>query len=249
MPTNALSFGQQAATYAAGRPRYPDGLFDWIAANSPAHDRVWDVATGSGQAAVSLAERFARVHATDVSAGQIAAAAPHPAITYTVGPAERSGLPDNSVDAVTVATALHWFGHAAFWDEVARVSRPGALFAAWCYRLPQSTPEVHRALLDPLFAVIDPYWAPGNRLAMAGYSADALHCPRPVLDMPEFDAGGVWTLDALVAFARSWSAHHRAREAGHAEKIAAIEARARKALGDRAIAVSLPLTTLACRVG
>ena len=169
---NATAFGRQADIYASSRPTYPAALFAWIADQSPAHDAVWDVGTGSGQAAQSLASHFGQVHATDIDAAQLERAVPHPRITYTVAPAEASGLADASVDAVTVATALHWFDHTAFWREVARVARPGALFCGWTYGGGQTEPDVEAALFDPIRAVLKPYWSDGNRLSWRGYDPE-----------------------------------------------------------------------------
>jgi trans-aconitate methyltransferase len=110
--SDALStdhFSGHAAHYARHRPSYPPQLFAWLAAQAPAADLAWDCATGNGQAALALAEHFRQVHATDLSAEQLAQATPHPRITYRQGPAEASGLADRSCDLVTVAQALHWF--------------------------------------------------------------------------------------------------------------------------------------------
>ena len=246
--TNATTFGRQAAIYAAGRPNYPDSLFDWIAANSPHRDRVWDVATGSGQAAISLAERFGEVVATDIDVDQIHAAQSRENIHYRVAPARVSGLPDNSVDAVNIATALHWFADAPFWTEVGRVAKPGAVVCAYVYPLPRSTADVDQTLLGPLYAKLDPYWSAGNRLAMAGYTAENTQCPFPVIETPAFEAGGEWPLERLLAFARSWSAHLRAREDGHAEWLDDLEREAIARLGLDPVPVRLPLSVLAARV-
>jgi hypothetical protein len=43
---------------------------------------------------------------------------------------------------VTVAQALHWFDLPRLYAEVRRVSRPGAVLAAWCYHLPSVSPAV-----------------------------------------------------------------------------------------------------------
>ena len=216
---NSTSFGQQAATYAKGRPGYPDALYEWIAGNSPAHNLVWDIGSGSGQAARSLTPYFKRVHATDLSAEQIAAAKPHPQISYHAAPAQKSGLPTGAADCMSVATAVHWFADKAFWAEVARTANTNALFCAWTYQLPRSTPKVHAEFLDPLYALIDPYWADGNRICMSGYTADNLNCPFPILNTPEFDAGGIWTAAQLVNFAETWSAHFKARNDGLDNKL------------------------------
>ncbi|GMN60942.1 hypothetical protein TIFTF001_030039 [Ficus carica] len=48
-------FIKQANQYAENRPDYPKELFEFIASKTPLHDLVWDVGTGSGQAAQSIA--------------------------------------------------------------------------------------------------------------------------------------------------------------------------------------------------
>lgn len=245
---NATSFGKQAATYAKGRPGYPPALYQWIANSSHTRKRVWDVGTGSGQAARALTDYFDEVYATDISAEQVAAAKPHPQISYRAASAQNSGLADASVDCMTVATALHWFANSPFWTEVKRVAVNDALFCAWTYQLPQCEPEIHTQFLEPLFELIDPYWADGNRVCMAGYTAEALNCPFPTIDAPSFDAGGLWTAQQLVSFAESWSAHFRAREDGFAQDLDALSTKFLMDRGDRAIDFRLPISMLAAHI-
>lgn len=47
-------FIKQAKQYAVARPSYPPELFRYIASKTPRHDLVWDVGTGTGQAASSV---------------------------------------------------------------------------------------------------------------------------------------------------------------------------------------------------
>ncbi|EMS45399.1 hypothetical protein TRIUR3_18109 [Triticum urartu] len=65
-------FLKQAKHYAAARPDYPAELFQFIASKTARHDLAWDVGTGSGQAAVSLAKLYKKVVGTDTSAQQLA---------------------------------------------------------------------------------------------------------------------------------------------------------------------------------
>src|SRR5690348_9546246 len=102
-------FSGVANRYADFRPHYPAALFDYLATLTPRECLVWDCAAGTGQASVDLAERFARVIATDASGEQVAAARQHPNVTYRVALAEESGLPNDTVGLVTVAQAVHWF--------------------------------------------------------------------------------------------------------------------------------------------
>src|SRR6185295_15730460 len=105
-------FSRQAERYARYRPDYPSRLFEYIAGLAPARGRAWDCATGNGQAAAGLARRFAAVVATDASAGQVRRAARRANVRYAVATAEQAPLADRSMDAVTVAQALHWFDRA-----------------------------------------------------------------------------------------------------------------------------------------
>ncbi len=245
---NATTFGAQADVYRAARPSYPDALFDWIASLAPSTGAAWDVGTGSGQAAMALADHFNKVYATDIDEAQIAAAKPHPNIAYSCAEAHNSGLPDNSADCITVATALHWFNHDGFWPEVQRAAKPGAIFCAWTYDLGVAEDDVQNMLLNPLQKIVDPYWADGNRLSWQGYSATELGMPFPVIAAPSFACELNWTAEQIAAFARSWSAHKKARLDGQSDALADIEKRAITALGKTQRTYTLPLHMLAAKI-
>src|SRR5213594_4767762 len=117
-------FSAVANRYADFRPHYPAELFDYLGALVPRNSVVWDCACGNGQATLDLAARFHRVVATDASREQVAAATPHANVEYRVAPAEKSGLPDESVALITVAQALHWFDLERFYAEAKRVLSP-----------------------------------------------------------------------------------------------------------------------------
>jgi SAM-dependent methyltransferase len=246
--SNATSFGRQSATYAKGRPGYPPKLYNWIVANSLETQTVWDVGCGSGQATCSLADYFKRVHATDISDAQVLAARPQTNIEYAVAEAHETGLPDDWADVITVATALHWFSEQNFWDEVARVGKPGGLFCAWTYQLPAGPVDVMRDFLTPVYELIDPYWAKGNRICMAGYDAENLNCPLNVIKTPELTADSLWTASQLADFAQSWSAHLRAREDGHEEPLKTLRDDFLARYGDEEIFIYLPLSLFAARI-
>lgn len=205
------TFGQAAADYAAARPTYPAALFDWIAEAAPCRDRVWDVGTGTGQAAVDLAARFKAVHATDFSAGQIAAAKVAPNITYVMAPAESSRLPDHWADAVTAANALHWFDFDKFWPEVRRVSRPGALFAAWGYNWFFVSNAFDADVTTRFRNLIAPFWAPNNRLNWDGYRDADIRFPFTRVSHPAFTIELAWSFSQIMAFMQTWSAYRLSR--------------------------------------
>ena len=205
-------------------------------------------ARGSGQAAMALTQHFAKVYATDIDEAQIAAAEAHPKISYSQAEAHASNLQASSVDCITVATALHWFDHARFWQEVRRVARPGALFCGWTYDLGVADEDVQNLLLGPVQDIVDPYWADGNRLSWRGYAADELGMPFEVIKAPDFACNLSWTAEQIGAFARSWSAHKKARLDGHGDALALIESQAVAKLGQKQRNYTLPLHVLAARV-
>ncbi|MBI1392198.1 MAG: methyltransferase domain-containing protein [Alphaproteobacteria bacterium] len=246
--TNAESFGRNVAAYAAGRPTYPDALYDWVAAQAPARRVAWDVGCGSGQSTLKIADRFDRVHGTDISPDQIQAAARGANIQYAVAPAHETGLPAGVADAICVATALHWFDFDLFWPEVARVAAPGALFAAWAYHRIDVDEDVNAAVMGPVNAILEPYWAEGNRLSWRGYPASEIGMPFAAIKAPAFALELNWTPSQLIDFVRTWSAHVRARDDGKGDALAAVEAEAIERLGDAPRRVVMPLAMVAARV-
>jgi SAM-dependent methyltransferase len=205
-------FSGVAAAYAEFRPRYPDGLFEWLAGAAPAREQAWDCATGSGQAAVALASLFERVVATDASAEQVAAATPHARVEYRVAPAEESGLASESADLVTVAQALHWFDRPAFYREAARVLRTDGVLAAWTYGHPYVDDPAADAVFQEFYSrTVGPYWPPERALVDAGYRT--IEFPFPEVDPPAFEMETRWPLEALIGYVGTWSATTRFRAA------------------------------------
>ena len=204
-------FSAQASAYARYRPRYPEALFDAIASQCAAHERAWDVATGSGQAAHALARHFRRVTATDASAEQIVSAAPHERVTYRVEPAEATSLDDGSVDAVTVAQALHWLDVERFYAEVRRVLRPGGVLAVWTYDLLRVTPDVDRVLGRYYRDLVGPYWPPERRHVEAAYQT--IPFPFEELDVPAFEIEARWSVADVRGYLGTWSATQRYKDA------------------------------------
>jgi SAM-dependent methyltransferase len=238
-------FSGHAGLYAQARPHYPDALFDWIARQAPARDGVWDVACGNGQASVALADRFKRVIATDPSAQQIEQARRHPRIEYRVEAAEHGSLHDHSVDAITIAQALHWFDLPRFVEEVRRVAKPGALFAAWSYAGCSVEAGIDAAIARLYDDILGEYWPPERRLVDEGYASLAI--PFAPLDAPAFEMRADWNADQLLAYLRSWSAAQRYRKATGRDAVAEIAGDLQRAWGDprdvRAVRWKLALRT------
>ena len=197
-------FASAAPAYAAFRPRYPAALFAALADHAPARHAAWDCATGSGQAAIGLAEHFALVEATDASAAQLAAARPHPRVRYRQAPADASGLTPQSVELVTVAQALHWLDRPAFYAEARRVLAPGGLVAVWCYGLVELGPGLDQPIRAFYERTVGPYWPPERALVDSAYRT--IDFPFAELVLPPITMEAELTLAELGGYLGTWSA-------------------------------------------
>jgi SAM-dependent methyltransferase len=128
----ASSFGTAAAQYAKHRPGYAEAAIRWCLA--PVGDaqpaRVVDLGAGTGILTGALARLGADVFAVEPDQAMLAELRRQlPGVRATEGSAEAIPLPDQSVDAVLCAQALHWFDLGRALPEIGRVLRPGGVLA------------------------------------------------------------------------------------------------------------------------
>jgi len=209
-------FSEKSDAYARSRPTYPDALYAFIAGAAPGTGRVWDCATGNGQAAAGLARHFAAVEATDASAEQIRNAAAASNVRYSVQPAERTDFADGSFDAVCVAQALHWFDLDRFYAEVRRVLRPGGVLAAWGYDWMRTARGFDALFTEGILAKLKDSWPAQNRLLWNGYRTIAFPFER--IEAPRFEMRLDWSFEQLEGYVRTWTGTRRylEREGEHA---------------------------------
>ncbi|MGH8175433.1 MAG: class I SAM-dependent methyltransferase [Steroidobacter sp.] len=243
-------FSSHAAGYAAYRPTYPAALVDYLGDVAPAADLALDCGCGTGQLSVLLADRFARVVATDASAQQIANAQAHERVEYRTAAAEQSGLDRSIVDLVTVAQAAHWFALDRFYAEVRRVAKPNAVFALITYgvlHLDESGPD---STLQNFYSnVVGDYWPPERRHVEAGYRS----LPFPFEEfksIPSFAIEVSWSLADLVGYVDTWSAVRAAEKALGRAPIETFHNELMQAWGDpqRRLAITWPLSLRVGRV-
>ncbi|HEX3647631.1 MAG TPA: class I SAM-dependent methyltransferase [Pseudonocardiaceae bacterium] len=131
----ASSFGTQAAAYAEFRPTYPVAMVDWGLASvrAAAGLAVLDLGAGTGKLTEVLLGMDLDVTAVEPDPAMLAQLRERfPYVRSHQGPAEQIPLPDDSVNAVVVGQALHWFDLDRAVPEIRRVLRPGGvLVTAW----------------------------------------------------------------------------------------------------------------------
>src|SRR5439155_26867471 len=126
--SSALAFGKVAESYERRRPEYPPEIVTWVVERLGLESgkRVVDVGAGTGKLTRQLVPSGARVFAVEPLAemrAQLEASVPE--AEALAGMAEALPLEDGGVDAITVASAMHWFDTGRTLSDFHRVLRPG----------------------------------------------------------------------------------------------------------------------------
>jgi ubiquinone/menaquinone biosynthesis C-methylase UbiE len=135
----------EAALYDQTRPRPPLILLDILTQliHTPQPALVVDLGSGTGLSTMAWGERAQRVIGIDPNADMLSQAIrrsesqPHTAqIEFREGVSDQTGLPDESADIVTCSQSFHWMEPASTLAEIARILRPGGIFAVYDYEWP-----------------------------------------------------------------------------------------------------------------
>lgn len=132
MSDSTRRFSARVADYVRARPSYPAAAVDWIVSEAGWRPgaRIADLGAGTGIFTALLLDRGLTVDAVEPNADMRAAAerrfVDHPGFHSHDGTAERTELPDHSLDGLTAAQAFHWFDPMATRIEFARILRPAA---------------------------------------------------------------------------------------------------------------------------
>lgn len=138
-----------AEHYDAYRPQPPPALADLLAqlAGGARPSLVVDLGSGTGLSTCLWAGRAEEVIGIEPNPAmrreaeaRTAALGLGATVRYRAGHAADTGLPDGVADLVPCAQAFHWMEPASTLVEVARILRPGGLFAVYDYDV---TPAVH----------------------------------------------------------------------------------------------------------
>ncbi len=215
-------FSEVAARYAKRRPVYPPELAQFLASLAPGRELAWDAGCGSGQMSALLAEHFDLVVATDASAEQLAHATRGARIEFRCERAERTSLADASVDLIVSAQAAHWFDLPAFYAEVRRVAREGAVLALVCYSNLRIDDELDRVIERFYAGPLGPHWPPERALVDNGYRSivfpfDEMREPIPT-DAQWMHAA--WNFHQTLGYISTWSAVRALEQNGDGETFA-----------------------------
>lgn len=131
-----FDFGKTSRDYVRYRDIYPDSMYRKLGELGVIVKgaRVLDLGSGTCIIPIRAASSGAYFTAADISEEQIAQGRARIAelginnIETRVCPAEDTGLPDDSFDAVTAVQCFHYFDSEKAADEILRVLKPGGRF-------------------------------------------------------------------------------------------------------------------------
>jgi hypothetical protein len=144
------------------------------------------------------------VYANDASEKQIEQAPKKDNIEFFVSPSESVPISSGSVDLVTAAQALHWFRHDSFYAEMKRVSREGAVIAAWAYGLLSVSPGIDPVIRRFNKEVIGPFWPKEREYVDREY--ETIPFPFERMKTPRFFIEKRWGLVSFLGYVSTWSA-------------------------------------------
>jgi SAM-dependent methyltransferase len=134
LDANARRFSGFADLYDAVRPVPPAALGDVITAYARGRPRlVVDLGCGTGLStrwAARWSSEVVGVEPSDDMRARAATATTGSNIRYVAGWSNATDLPDGCADVVLAVQALHWMEPVGTFAEVARLLRPGGVFAA-----------------------------------------------------------------------------------------------------------------------
>ena len=187
LDANAQRFAGFADLYDAVRPVPPMPLADVLTTYAGGKaDVVVDLGSGTGLStrwAASWAGEAIGVEPGADMRDRAAAATGQPNVRYTAGWSNDTHLPDGCADVVLAVQALHWMDPTATFAEVARLLRPGGVFAALDCDWP---PSVGNAPAEQAWHTTRAVIATHER-ELAGWTHSATATPRAPSSSPQTD--------------------------------------------------------------
>jgi SAM-dependent methyltransferase len=201
---DSRSFERVADVYERARPEYPADAIAWLVEELDLRPgrTVLDLGAGTGKLTRALVATGARVVAVEPGEAMLAELRRVVRGVEAIrGGAEAIPLEDDSVDAITVAQAFHWFRQEEAVPEMHRVLRPGgAVGLIWNSR------DHSHPLQQEIRDLIKPFVPPGR--PPVGHSAQALEASplfgpvdeRTYPFVQHLDADGIADRIASISF-------------------------------------------------
>ncbi|MDH5445925.1 MAG: class I SAM-dependent methyltransferase [Gammaproteobacteria bacterium] len=205
------------------------------------HERVWDCATGSGQAARKFTPYFDSVVASDASYEQTRNAESIEGLSYLSCLAEQTPFQNHCFDLISVAQAAHWFRLEEFYIEVKRLLKPQGVLAVWTYNLMRINPDVDEIIWHLYNDVLGAYWPFERKLVENGYRD--LYFPLQKITVPKFSMSLDWSFDHLLGYLSTWSAVKRYREKNKSDPVERLSTKLQSAWGNETVrSIDWPLS-------
>jgi len=130
-----------AERYDENRPSPPPVLLDVLCGHAQSERPVLvvDLGCGTGLSTRAWAGRAREVIGVEANAAMVKAARERTSewtVRYVEGFSSDTGLPDECADIATCSQSFHWMEPDPTLAEVARILRPGGVFAAYDYDVP-----------------------------------------------------------------------------------------------------------------
>lgn len=207
-------FNQEAEDYDAGRPDYPERVYDLlreVCGLSP-KTRVLEIGAGSGQATGRLLDLGGTVTAVELGvnlADLLRANYDDARLAVKVGAFEDLDLPDGLFDLVASATAFHWIPTVIGLQKVARCLAPSGHVALWwtVFGDPSRADPFHEAL-QPILQRVAPELLHAKSAANPGTTSEPPYALDVDARVADFNAAGGF---GPVYFERiEWTGRHTA---------------------------------------
>lgn len=143
-------FGGNPAGYRAGRPQYPEAVYDVLTDRCGLRPRcaVLEVGPGTGMVTQRLLDAGASVVAVepDIRMAEHLRLHVHGEVHVIESTLEDADIPERSFDLAVAATAFHWVDQEVGLRKVGRAVRPGGWVALWWLFGDRENPdEFHQA--------------------------------------------------------------------------------------------------------
>lgn len=136
-----FSYENQSSDYDAGRPNYPNEMFEDLYKELKCKTLAMDIGTGTGQIAYPLSNVFENVIGVDISEKQLAIAKEKyknvKNLSFKIGNSselEKLVEDKNSVDLIIVGQAFHWFNYDKFYESAKKVLKTKGIIAICGYQ-------------------------------------------------------------------------------------------------------------------